>query len=274
MPELPEVQTVINYLKNNILNEIIEDIFVFKNKLIKNVDPSEFIDKVKKQEIVDIQRKGKYIIFYLTNNLVIVSHLRMEGKFFVDNKQKHNRKHDYIVFVLSNNKFLSFNDSRQFGTFHLCNKDELESLKEIAKLAKDPLDRTFDINDFCKKVKKSSKNIKTILLDQTIISGLGNIYANEVLFASKIHPITKGKELSQEKIELIFENSKIILQKALKYNGTTIHSFSFANDQSGNFSQFLKVHSRENQNCYICQNKIIREKINGRSSYFCPKCQK
>lgn len=275
MPELPEVQTVVNFLKLKVINENIKHIDVYKLKLIKEIDVELFQKNIINQNIRDVWRKGKYIIFNLSNGLSIISHLRMEGKFNVYQQDKWNKnKHDYIVFYLSNNKLLIYNDSRQFGTFHLSKTSEINQLNCIAKLAPDPLSNEFNELNFQNKIKKSNKNIKTLLLDQTIISGIGNIYANEILYSSSINPFLKGKNLNEEQLKQIVINAKSILEKAIKYNGTTIHSFSFGNNESGNYSQFLNVHFKENQNCKKCKDKILREKINGRSAYFCPKCQK
>lgn len=271
MPELPEVQTIINYLKDNILNQTILDIEIKNHKFIKNVSTNEFINNLKNKIILDIDRKGKYLIFKLSNNLYMIVHLRMEGKFFIDNK-KVERKHDYIIFKLSNNIYLSYNDSRQFGTFHLTN--EPNKLKEINKIALDPLNDNFDFHYFHSKVSKSNKNIKSILLDQTIVSGIGNIYASEILFESNISPFKTGKQLSKKEIEHIIEASKKILKLALKYNGTTIHTFSFGNNKTGDFTKYLKVVNRENKNCLICNTKIKRIKQQSRSTFYCDKCQK
>lgn len=273
MPELPEVQTIVNYLMTKIINKKVVDIQILNEKFLKNVDKEMFVNSLLNKQIIDINRKGKYLLFYLSNNLVVVNHLRMEGKFFV-NKDKVHAKHDYIIFTFDDNSFLKYNDSRQFGTFHLVNKNEIDKLKELKKIAQDPIDISFDINNLINKIQKSNKNIKTILLDQTIISGIGNIYANEILFDTKINPFTKGKELTKTQIEQIWISSKKILELAIKHNGTTIQSFSFGNNHVGSFAKFLKVQSRENKNCFLCNKKIIRIKNNGRSIFYCQSCQK
>ncbi len=274
MPELPEVQTVINYLKENILNLTIKDIEVKKDKFIKNVGVNEFKNTLTNSKIIYVQRKGKYLIFECkkdNKNFYMINHLRMEGKFFID-QEIVERKHDYIIFHLSNKHFLSYNDSRQFGTFHLT--DNLETLKEINKVAIDPLDDRFNETYFFNKINKSNKNIKAILLDQSIVSGIGNIYASEILFLAQINPFMLGKELTKSEISKIIHSSKKILEKAIKYNGTTIHTFSFGDNKIGQYNQFLKVIYQEHKICKHCNNaKIERIKQQGRSTYFCPRCQ-
>ncbi len=271
MPELPEVQTVINYLKDNILNLKINSIEIKNSKFLKNETLESFKNKVTNKVILDIFRIGKYLVFVLSNNLFMIVHLRMEGKFFID-KIKKNRKHDYLVFDLSDGKFLSYNDSRQFGTFHLTNN--LDTLKEIKKVAIDPLNNEFTTEYFWNRISSSKKNIKLILLDQTIVSGIGNIYASEILFESKINPFKKANELTKDEISKIVNNSKKILKLAIKYNGTTIHSFSFGNNQAGDFTKYLKVVFNANKKCPNCNSTILKVKQQSRSTYYCPICQK
>lgn len=270
MPELPEVQTVIDYLKKEIIGLKIKQIEIKNEKFLKNTAIGIFKQKLINKKIVDIKRKGKYLIFELDNSLFMVVHLRMEGKFFVDQK-KINRKHDYLIFDLTE-KFLAYNDSRQFGTFHLT--DNIEELKELKKVAIDPLDDKFDVNYLKNKLDKLRKEIKVLLLDQTIVSGIGNIYASEILFDAKISPFKKANELSMDELERIVVSSKKILKLALKYNGTTIHTFSFGENKTGEFNKLLKVMNQANKKCYICSTNIVRIKQQSRSTFYCPQCQK
>lgn len=271
MPELPEVETVINYLKQEILGEKILTIEVKNLKFLKNSSLQEFQNQLENKIIKDIFRKGKYLIFVLSNNIYMVSHLRMEGKYFVDQNLM-NRKHDYLIFWLSNNKILSYNDSRQFGTFHITK--DLDKLKELNKIALDPLDKKFSFDYLYNKSKKSKQNIKSFLIDQTNVSGIGNIYASEILFDAKINPLIQANRLNSEDIKRIISSAQKILKMAIKYNGTTIHSFSFGKSKTGEFNNFLKVVYREKQNCFYCNNPIKRIKQQSRSTFYCSKCQK
>lgn len=271
MPELPEVQTFINILNKKLNGLSIEDVEIKNDKFLKNTSIIDFKRKIKGAKIETIFRIGKYIIFQLSNGLYIVSHLRMEGKYFVDQK-KQNRKHDYIIYKLSNDQYLSYNDSRQFGTIHLTN--DYSNLNEIKKIAIDPLNKNFNFDYFYPLVSKSTKNIKLILLDQTYVSGIGNIYASEILFASNVSPFKKGNDLSKNEIKKIVENSKLILNKAIENNGTTIHTFSFEENKTGNYTKFLNVVGRNGKNCNICKSKIIKVMQSSRGTYYCPRCQK
>lgn len=273
MPELPEVQTVINYLSSKILKKEIEDIKISNNKFLKNINEDFLKNIVINSRIIKIDRKGKYILFHLDNDYTIVSHLRMEGKYRFEEKEQEFKKHDYIIFYFKNNSRLIYNDSRQFGTIHLTKTSELNNLKELKKLALDPLDEKFNIEHFFQKIKNKNITIKTLLLDQTIISGIGNIYANEILFDVKVNPWIKGKEIDFETSKKIIDSAKKILKIAIKNNGTTIHSYEFGSSK-GSFQNFLKVQSREKLKCFQCNEIIKREKDHGRSSFWCPNCQK
>ena len=266
MPELPEVETVRNYLKKNILNKKIIDIDILYPKMIEN-DLNFFKDNLINNYFIDIKRKGKYLIFE-TNNNYLISHLRMEGKFNIKNKDDMITKHEHVIFYFDDFT-LRYDDTRKFGRMKLINKDELESY--FNNLGPDA-NNVNDINEIYNKIHKSSNMIKTILLDQSIISGIGNIYADEILFDSKISPFKKGKEITKEELENILKSSKKILNEAIKYKGTTIKSFTSAYHQKGSYQNFLMVHTKNK--CSICNSNIIKTKINGRSTYYCKVCQK
>lgn len=273
MPELPEVQSVISYLQEEIIGAKIVDVKIVNNKFLKNVSEEDFEKTLLNSSFKSIERIGKYIIFNLSNNYSIVSHLRMEGKYFVRKVEKR-FKHDYLFFFLDNSKLLVYNDTRQFGTIHLCPTSDLHELKEIKKIAIDPLNPKFDVQYLKEKIHKLKKSIKNVLLDQTIVSGIGNIYANEILFAAKINPFTPCNQISDADLLSIIKESKRILKLAIENKGTTIKSYAFNGKDNGSFQDFLKVQSREKLNCFDCEEIIVRKKDGGRSSFFCPKCQK
>lgn len=273
MPELPEVQTVINYLKTHILNKKIVDMWIYNDKFLKNASAIDFQKTLLNHSFINLRRKSKYLLFDMDNNYTLITHFRMEGKYFISSPDEIN-KHDYIVFKLDDNHLLKYNDSRQFGTLHLVETNKINELKEINKLAPDPFEDSFDFDKFQKKIQKSQKTIKNLLLDQSVIGGIGNIYACEILFDVKINPLTKGNKLTNEEIKKIFDSAKNILVKAIEQNGTTFQSFSFGNHHMGNFVNFLKVYGRNRQSCLTCGQTIAWEKINGRGTFYCPSCQK
>ena len=274
MPELPEVQVVINYLRKNILNKKIINVEIFLLKLIKNCNEVVFKKALLNKQIIDIKRRGKYLIFLLSDGLCFLSHLRMEGKYFYEDKSYKRTKHDYIIFTLEDKTKLIYNDTRQFGTFEIFNTiDDLNKSKSIAKLGIEPFNDNFNFEYFFPLVRKSSKSIKTFLLDQSNVVGIGNIYANEILFASKINPFMKANNLTDSNILDIINNTKRILSESIKNNGTTIHTFRFSKWSIGDYQKFLMVHMRKNHPCSICGTLIEKVEINGRGTYYCPKCQ-
>lgn len=267
MPEIAEVETVRKILKKKILNKQIIDVNISYEKMIEN-DINYFKKVLINNTFKDILRKGKYLIFELKEHYLI-SHLRMEGKYFCESLPN-NSKHTHVIFKLSDNTYLSYNDVRKFGKMKIIEKTDLE--RYFKKLGKEPKDLNLDY--LKNKISKSNKNIKTILLDQSIIAGLGNIYANEVLFASLINPKKIGKNLTDEEISKIIQTSIEIVNLAIKNGGTTIKSYTSSLNQKGSYQKFLKVHMKENKHCCNCNSIIIKEKINGRSTYYCESCQK
>ena len=276
MPELPEVTTIINVLKNStLINNEIKSVDILIPKVIQNASVQQFKKFFVNEKIIDIDRLGKYIIYKLTNKKVFVSHLRMEGNFFyLETKNIKNLHHLMVLFNFVNGNSLAYCDSRMFGTFSIYHENDYLKSKELSKLSIDPLNEKFTPEFLLNKIQNINRPIKTVLLDQTIVSGIGNIYADEILFMSKLHPLTKAKQLTKKDCELICKYSKKILLDAIKHKGTTIFSYKFDPNHSGEYQQFLNVHQRENKPCKNCKTPIIKIKVNGRGTYFCPKCQK
>ena len=272
MPEIAEVETVKNTLKNMVLNKKIQSVNVIYDKMVEsNIDDFQKILLGKK--IIDIKRIGKWLIFDL-EDYYLLSHLRMEGKFFVKNTNEQINKHEHIIISFTDKTDLRYHDTRKFGRMKLIKKEELENTPEIQKQGIEPISHDLTADYIYIKIHSKKLPIKTILLDQTIISGLGNIYADEVLFASQINPLKKGNEVTLDECEKIKNSSKRIITEAIKYGGTTIKSYTSSLGVTGRFQQFLMVHKRENADCLICHTKIKRIKVGGRSTYYCPNCQK
>ena len=214
MPELPEVETVKNELKKKLLRKRINDIKIFYDGIIAT-DLNSFKKNIVGEEIVDITRRGKFLIFELSD-YYLVSHLRMEGKYFIKNSSDEISKHDHIIFVFDDFE-LRYNDTRKFGKMYLVDKDKLLTDTPLNKLGLEPWDDSLNTS-YLKDKFNSSIAIKTLLLDQSIISGIGNIYADEILFLSKINPNTKGSDLSLRDCHNIIENTKRVLKiKGLQY---------------------------------------------------------
>lgn len=266
MPELPEVETVRRTLENFILNKKIVDIKVLYSKIIED-DPEVFIDLLKGKTFKEIDRVGKYLIFKL-EDVAFVSHLRMEGKYQICHQGDCLSKHDHVIFVLEDGKELRYNDVRKFGRMKLVDYDDYKNQLPLSKLGPEPFD--VDYLELYQKLKKKNKAIKTVLLDQSIMTGIGNIYANEICYQMHLNPYTKANVLSKKRVKELVEVSSSILNKAIEQGGTTIHSFS-ANGIDGLFQVQLKVHMQKH--CPL-GHEIKKVMINERGTYYCPICQK
>lgn len=267
MPELPEVETVRRTLKNFIIGKQIGEITVYYDKIITG-DTNIFQESLKGQTIRDIDRVGKYLIFILDRD-AFISHLRMEGKYNIAEESKPHNKHEHITFHFHDGTELRYHDTRKFGRLELANKETYRQDMPLCKLGPEPWDA--DPKDIYLKVHKSSLPIKTLLLNQSIMTGIGNIYANEICFCMRINPKTPGKRTSKKRVEEMIEASKDILKKAIDQGGTTIHSFD-ANGITGLFQVQLQVHMQKV--CPVCNGQVLKEMVGGRGTYFCKECQK
>ncbi len=271
MPELPEVRVVAKSLREAILNKTIIDVEIINPKFIKEISSLTFKENIVNQKIIEITNRGKYILFFLSNKNIILSHLRMEGKYALV-KDNNFPKHTYVIFKLNSGESLCYSDSRMFGTFHLRNTQNYNKILPLSKLAQIPSQT--DVDELYSKLQKKNIAIKSSLLDQTLVVGLGNIYVNEALWASKINPNRKSKDVTKEELEEILNNSTRIMDESTILGGSTISSYQSLNFQEGKYQNFLKVHNKENANCIRCGSSIIKTKVNGRGTYYCPQCQK
>lgn len=272
MPEIAEVETVRNTLKKSILNKKIKDVQIYYAKMIES-DVNSFSEYLVGDEFIDIKRRGKWLIFE-TNNRYLLSHLRMEGKFYIKDKNEEKGKHEHIAIIFEDGLSLRYEDTRKFGRMNLIKKEELETTESIQKQGLEPGDKNLTADYLLEKFKNKKLPIKTVLLDQTIISGLGNIYVNEVLFYAKINPLREAKSITKDECNLIVQGAAEIIAEAIKMGGTTIKSYTSSLGVTGRFQQKLKVHKKEGEPCSICGKPIINVKIGGRSTYYCEVCQK
>ena len=272
MPEIAEVETVRNTLKKRILNKRIKKVEVYYEPMIES-DIDAFKKNLVGESFIDIKRRGKWLIFE-TEKYYLLSHLRMEGKYFIKDKQEIKDKHEHVIFTFIDDTTLRYADTRKFGRMNLILKTEIDNTECIKKQGLEPGDKKLTADYLLKKFAKKQLPIKTLLLDQTIISGLGNIYANEVLFAAGINPLTKACNLTKEDCERIVKMAAEIIEAAIKMGGTTIRSYTSSLGVTGKFQQNLKVHKREKEKCLVCGTAIENIKVGGRSTYFCPNCQK
>lgn len=275
MPEFPEVKTLINWLNHqNFFGVKIRKITFIDDIVLKNSTKKHFISFVFNESIEEINQIGKFIILHLSNKKIIAIHLRLEGKiFYLSNNE--NSRFPLIEFYLNNRKKIVYDDSRKFGTINIYNNyQELLNSNEIKKLGKQPFDQELTANYLFNCFKNKKQKIKTTLLDQTIIAGIGNIYADETLFLCKISPFRQTNMVSLEECKQIINNCRTIMAKSIKNKGTTVFSYQFALNHSGSFQKYLNVYGRKNKSCLRCGSILCWVKINGRGTTYCKKCQK
>lgn len=269
MPELPEVETVRRSLLPLLKDKIIKDVKIFYSPIIhSNIE--EFVPSIKGKKILNIERKGKHLIFCLSDNLFLLSHLRMEGKYHYE-KEENKYKHDLLCFLLNDNTYLYYNDVRKFGVFMLKKKDELWTTPPLSELGKEPFE--MDLDNFYNSLKTQSKPIKEILLDQTFIAGIGNIYADEILIHSQISPLKKGKDITYQEASKMLDNARLILNEAIANGGSTIATFHPLKGIDGRMQNHLWAYGREGERCPLCGAKLRKIKLGGRGTTYCPSCQ-
>lgn len=314
MPELPEVETIVNDLKKKIIGRKIIGVWFDspsqisfhktwegKQKIIKKLKPKDFEKQIKGLKIAEIKRRGKNILIYLskTQNLktetyLLLIHQKMTGHLLcgkwrierIKNKESRikslikgkleEKVNNYIhlIFYLDNGWQLGLSDLRKFAKVLFGRKKEIENLAEIKNLGPEPLDKSFNLSIFQSAIANNKRKIKQVLMDQEIIAGIGNIYSDEILWQAKVHPFKSTNKLSNKELKEIFSAMKQILKKAVQFRGTSISNYRDAFGKSGSYGNIKKVYQREGEPCLRCKTAIKRVKIGGRSSHFCPICQR
>ena len=273
MPEKPEVMTVAKKLETKLLNEKIVGVDIIYKRIIESPSIEEFSKRIVGQTIYSITTRGKWIVFKLDTDYLL-AHLRMEGKFFFRKAGDAINKHEHAVFRLGNGEEFRFADVRKFGRLLLIKKEELYTSKPYNELGLEPWDKLLTIEYLKDKLSNKRLPMKTLLLDQTIIAGIGNIYADEILFLSGINPNTRPVELKDKDLNNIIINTIKVLDKAVKEGGTTIRSYTSEEGVTGLFQNSLNVHAKKDEECPVCKTPIIKIRVGGRGTYYCPKCQK
>ena len=272
MPEKPEVITVCKTLEKRILGKTIINCKVYWDNIIIG-KKEEFINKIRDQKIESMTTRGKWLVFFLTKDALLI-HLRMEGRFYFRKKSEPRSKHEHVVFTLEDGEEMRFHDVRKFGKMMLLPKQEVFSLKPLNELGYEFDDKNLTEEYLLEKWKKKKLPIKSVLLDQSIIAGIGNIYDDEILFLSHISPFQPANTLTKKDASLIIKNTREVLGKAIQKGGTTIKSFESSEGVHGFFQNELAVHGKNNDVCPLCGSKIEVTKIGGRGTYYCPMCQK
>ena len=276
MPELPEVETIRRFLIKDIIGKKIKDVEIRV--------PKQFIGNPKTiigQKIISIDRKGKILCLKLKNNLYINFHLKLTGLLLFAKKQNlifknkipFNRTNSLpgnttrIILSFTDNSFLYFNDLRKFGWLKVTQKPEIPKGIDI-------LSKYFDFQFVNSLIRKTSKSIKLLLMDQDKIAGIGNIYANDALFLARIHPMKKSNMLTNTEIKNLYKKILCVINEGLKYDGTSDEAYILPDSSIGKYQDHFKIYGREKLPCIRCQTPIKRVKHAGRSYFFCPSCQK
>ena len=272
MPELPEVETVRRGLEKLILRKKIASLDIRYPKMIKT-DLDQFQKELPSQEIQSMGRRGKYLLFYLTDK-VLISHLRMEGKYFYYPDQVPERKHAHVLIHFEDGGTLVYEDVRKFGTMELLAPELLDAYFVSKKLGPEPTEEDFDLEIFIGALKKSKKPIKSHLLDQTLVTGLGNIYVDEVLWRAKVHPASLSQSLTRAEATAIHNQTISVLGQAVEKGGSTIRTYTNAFGEDGTMQDFHQVYDKAGQACSRCGSIIEKIQLGGRGTHFCPKCQR
>ncbi|AYE38584.1 DNA-formamidopyrimidine glycosylase [Companilactobacillus zhachilii] len=272
MPEMPEVETVRRGLNAQVKGRKITDVEIRYQNLITG-DVDQFKEFVTGATITDVGRRAKFLLIHLDNGYTIISHLRMEGRYRISADPSAIDKHSHAIFTLDNGQKMIYNDVRKFGRMQLWNTDDLANNKSIHKLGPEPLSVEFTFEDLKPRIMRHRKDIKTVLLDQSVMSGLGNIYVDEVLWKVKLHPETPANHLTDTDIQNIIEASNQEMKNAIASGGSTIRSYVDATGHTGNMQNSLQVYGKEGTPCPRCGTDIVKIKVGGRGTHFCPKCQ-
>lgn len=278
MPELPEVQTVVNeIIKQKLVGEKIKDVEILVPSLVAPMDEADFIKALKGRKIVDLSRRAKYIVATLDNGTFFISHLRMSGHFVTIDAKEERGRFERARIIFSNGKALRYDDIRKFGRFNLTdNKEEI-----LGKLGPEPLKKSFTpklLFDLLPKEKKIKLCIKAWLLDQTNVAGLGNIYVDEALWLAKIHPERPANSLTLNEAKSLRDAIQSVLRKGIANSGTSLGhtqgNFISADGKHGNNAETLNVFHRQGKPCPRCGTIITKSVVAQRGTHVCPECQK
>lgn len=274
MPELPEVETIKRQMVSELTDEKIVDVEVRLPRLVK-APLLTFKKSIVGAKILNVKRRAKLLIIELSKNFSLLIHLKLTGQLLVKEKNAVPEKYTHVIFYLSDGQKLFFNDMRQFGYIKLVKNDELDNVLAKEKFGPEPLDKDFTLDKFTDLLKQRKiTKIKPLLMDQTFIAGLGNVYAAEVCFYAGVRPTKPAGLLTPGEIKKLYEGIKKILPKAIEKRGSSIDTYLDIYGQQGGFVPYLQVYGRAGQSCKKCRDKVKMIPLAGRGTYFCPKCQK
>lgn len=274
MPELPEVQTIVNdFIASGIIGRTIEKVQVRWPRTVAGMPVKSFSRCIRGKRIIGIRRRAKYIIFQLDNESHLIVHLRMTGRFVLGPSNNHAGGHVHLSMALDDRRWLHFHDTRKFGRFYLV----IDPMDILGKLGPEPLDDKFTALALWNLIQSRQRQVKPLLLDQRFLAGLGNIYVDEALWTARIHPQTTADRLTREQVKALHRAIRQVLRRGLKNAGTTLGrgktNFYSIRTQKGNNAHYLRVFRRTGKPCPRCRRSIERIRIGQRSTHICANCQ-
>lgn len=273
MPELPEVETVRRGLNQLVTGAVICSVDVFWNRMITPPFSSQrFKEVLVGEQIHAIERRGKYLIFLL-DHWAMISHLRMEGKYEVTSSEEPYKKHTHVVFHLADNRDLRYLDVRKFGRFTLVPIDKQDEFEPFRKLGPEPVADSFHTSEFQERLSHTGRTIKAVLLDQHVVAGVGNIYADESLFQARVHPAKPANALTNEETGRLRDAIIQVIGQAVQAGGSTIRTYTNTLGEAGSFQLSLNVYGRKGEACPRCGRPIEKIRVAQRGTHFCPYCQ-
>ena len=277
MPELPEIETVKLGIEKTVLGSAIISTKIFRRDLRFPIEEN-FEKLILKKRVLGVGRRSKYLLFFLSNKTTIVLHLGMSGRINLSRESKNKykpKKHDHLIISFDNQFLLIYNDPRRFGFIEIIEGDYAD-YQRFKYIGIEPLSKKFDKQYLSSKIKNSSRFLKNILMDQKVVAGLGNIYVSEALWDCRIKPTKIGKKMSLIECERLVASIKKVLNKAIKFGGTTLKDFRQVGGEVGYFQNKLQVYGKEGQTCFRgkCKGAVGKIIISGRSTFYCATCQK
>lgn len=273
MPELPEVEAVKRGLDQSIVGKRVTAIEVMWPKIIRHDDIEAFKQSLIGQVCQRIDRRGKFLLIYFDTH-VLLSHLRMEGKYFLCDKEQPVHKHTHVILELDEQEELRYHDVRKFGRMELLEIGQEFQHPSLAKLGPEPTPATFSTHVIKEYLSGRTTAIKNILLDQRMVAGIGNIYADEILFDAYVHPEMSAAEITDEEIQQLYYSIISIMQAAIKAGGSTIRSYTNMFGEAGHYQVYHQVYGKDGESCSRCGTIIEKTKVGGRGTHFCPNCQR
>lgn len=277
MPELPEVETIKNQLKRKIVGKKIKAVEIRLAKMIQGLKAKEFEKLIKGAKIENVDRRAKLLIINLSNNYSLIIHLKLSGQIIYQSKTLNlkSKKHTHLIYYFTDGSILLHNDLRQFGWVRLIKTSELEKYFQKESFGPEPLAKDFTLEKFKELLnQKPRQKIKPLLMDQTFLAGIGNVYAQEACWGAKILPTRLVKTLEEKEITDLYHCLIKILKEAIRYHGSSVDDYLDAEGKEGEYVARLKVYGREGEKCSRCGEKIKKITLAGRGTYFCQSCQK